>query len=107
MQMLRGTCLLLTGTVEYFAKRLSDNAHHKAFAKIVGEEITLVAENMRKKAIEILSDPTVVPAITKEGAIEPDGVIPEVSASWGNVPRNAPCPCGSGKRYKQCHGSLA
>ncbi|HEX5863723.1 MAG TPA: SEC-C metal-binding domain-containing protein, partial [Casimicrobiaceae bacterium] len=21
--------------------------------------------------------------------------------------RNAPCPCGSGKRYKDCHGTLA
>ncbi len=27
--------------------------------------------------------------------------------SWGKVPRNAPCPCGSGKKYKQCHGKLA
>jgi preprotein translocase subunit SecA len=26
--------------------------------------------------------------------------------SWGKVPRNAPCPCGSGKKYKQCHGRL-
>lgn len=25
---------------------------------------------------------------------------------WSNTPRNAPCPCGSGKRYKQCHGKL-
>jgi preprotein translocase subunit SecA len=25
---------------------------------------------------------------------------------WRNTPRNAPCPCGSGKRYKQCHGRL-
>lgn len=25
---------------------------------------------------------------------------------WGKTPRNAPCPCGSGKRYKQCHGKL-
>lgn len=25
---------------------------------------------------------------------------------WHNTPRNAPCPCGSGKRYKQCHGQL-
>ncbi|MBY0271826.1 MAG: preprotein translocase subunit SecA [Alphaproteobacteria bacterium] len=25
---------------------------------------------------------------------------------WTNTPRNAPCPCGSGKRYKQCHGKL-
>jgi preprotein translocase subunit SecA len=23
------------------------------------------------------------------------------------VGRNDPCPCGSGKKYKQCHGRLA
>ncbi|MGC5124281.1 SEC-C metal-binding domain-containing protein, partial [Escherichia coli] len=23
------------------------------------------------------------------------------------VGRNDPCPCGSGKKYKQCHGKLA
>ncbi|WP_372944220.1 SEC-C metal-binding domain-containing protein [Shewanella sp.] len=22
------------------------------------------------------------------------------------MPRNSPCPCGSGKRFKQCHGAL-
>ena len=27
--------------------------------------------------------------------------------SWGKVPRNAACPCGSGRKYKQCHGRLA
>jgi len=26
---------------------------------------------------------------------------------WGPVGRNEPCPCGSGKKYKQCHGKLA
>lgn len=26
--------------------------------------------------------------------------------NWSHTPRNAPCPCGSGKRYKQCHGRL-
>jgi len=25
----------------------------------------------------------------------------------GEVPRNAPCPCGSGKKYKRCHGGAA
>lgn len=24
--------------------------------------------------------------------------------SWGKVARNEPCPCGSGKKYKHCHG---
>jgi len=28
-------------------------------------------------------------------------------ATWGRVSRNAPCPCGSGKKYKQCHGMLS
>jgi tetratricopeptide (TPR) repeat protein len=26
--------------------------------------------------------------------------------TWGKVRRNEPCPCGSGKKYKHCHGSL-
>ncbi|SNB77053.1 protein translocase subunit secA [Arboricoccus pini] len=28
-------------------------------------------------------------------------------STWGRTPRNALCPCGSGKKYKQCHGRLA
>ena len=27
--------------------------------------------------------------------------------TWGRVGRNAPCPCGSGLKYKRCHGKLA
>jgi len=26
--------------------------------------------------------------------------------TWGRVPRNAPCPCGSGKKFKHCHGKV-
>jgi len=26
------------------------------------------------------------------------------AADWSTTPRNAPCPCGSGKKYKLCHG---
>ncbi len=26
------------------------------------------------------------------------------SANWGKTGRNEPCPCGSGKKYKHCHG---
>jgi preprotein translocase subunit SecA len=24
---------------------------------------------------------------------------------WSNVGRNDPCPCGSGKKFKKCHGA--
>ncbi|MEZ5667701.1 MAG: preprotein translocase subunit SecA [Alphaproteobacteria bacterium] len=30
-----------------------------------------------------------------------------VPAASAKVPRNAPCPCGSGKKYKHCHGKTA
>jgi len=32
---------------------------------------------------------------------------PEDPSTWGRVPRNAPCPCGSGKKYKHCHGKAS
>lgn len=38
-----------------------------------------------------------------QGAGEIDSDDPE---TWGRIQRNAPCPCGSGKKYKQCHGAL-
>ena len=31
---------------------------------------------------------------------------PQDPATWGKVARNAPCPCGSGKKYKHCHGAV-
>ena len=27
-----------------------------------------------------------------------------VTGNWGKVGRNSPCPCGSGKKFKNCHG---
>jgi preprotein translocase subunit SecA len=32
---------------------------------------------------------------------------PNDPESWGKVPRNAACPCGSGKKFKHCHGRVA
>ncbi|MBV9785889.1 MAG: preprotein translocase subunit SecA [Acidisphaera sp.] len=32
---------------------------------------------------------------------------PRDPATWAGTPRNAPCPCGSGKKYKHCHGRVA
>lgn len=31
---------------------------------------------------------------------------PANPATWGRVLRNSDCPCGSGKKYKHCHGAL-
>jgi preprotein translocase subunit SecA len=37
---------------------------------------------------------------------KPVPVNPNNPATWGKVSRNAPCPCGSGKKFKQCHGTF-
>ncbi|WP_127108971.1 preprotein translocase subunit SecA [Pararhodobacter zhoushanensis] len=43
----------------------------------------------------------VEPGTPREGFDEAD------QATWGNPGRNELCPCGSGKKFKHCHGSLA
>ena len=34
---------------------------------------------------------------------EPETNTPVVKSDWDKTPRNSPCPCGSGKKFKQCH----
>jgi preprotein translocase subunit SecA len=36
-----------------------------------------------------------------------DAVDPNDPATWRNAARNGACPCGSGKKYKHCHGKLS
>ncbi len=33
-------------------------------------------------------------------------VDPNNPQTWGKVQRNAQCPCGSGRKFKHCHGAL-
>jgi preprotein translocase subunit SecA len=37
-------------------------------------------------------------------AVPPEERNPTDPNSWGRVARNEPCPCGSGKKFKHCHG---
>jgi preprotein translocase subunit SecA len=46
-------------------------------------------------------EPAPMPAATPRQA---EGVDPADPATWNRTPRNAPCPCGSGKKFKHCHG---
>jgi hypothetical protein len=44
---------------------------------------------------------------TGEARTSRPGLNPADPSSWGKVGRNDACPCGSGKKYKQCHGRSA
>ena len=41
------------------------------------------------------------------GTIAPEDRDPDNPDSWGKVGRNEACPCGSGKKYKHCHGAYS
>ena len=41
-----------------------------------------------------------------EGAVATAEAVATVVRQQPKIGRNAPCPCGSGKKYKQCHGRL-
>jgi preprotein translocase subunit SecA len=41
---------------------------------------------------------------TQMVAPEPAVMQPIVKDEWSKTGRNQPCPCGSGKKYKMCHG---
>jgi preprotein translocase subunit SecA len=43
-------------------------------------------------------DPNAAPKTVRNEAVNGS------TADFGDVPRNAPCPCGSGKKFKRCHG---
>jgi preprotein translocase subunit SecA len=42
------------------------------------------------------------PLVTRK--VAGNAVDPDNPATWGRPSRNQPCPCGSGKKYKHCHG---
>ncbi|MEL6582982.1 MAG: preprotein translocase subunit SecA [Pseudomonadota bacterium] len=53
--------------------------------------------------------PAMQPALQPAGGeaeVAPEARDPNDPSTWGKVGRNDPCPCGSGKKYKHCHGKF-
>ena len=46
-------------------------------------------------------------AAAREAQAQAPARNPQDPTSWGKVGRNEPCPCGSGKKFKHCHGRYA
>ncbi len=59
---------------------------------------SVAAESAKARAT---LDETGVGSTPREGFVEDD------PTTWGSPGRNDPCPCGSGKKFKHCHGRLA
>jgi preprotein translocase subunit SecA len=75
-------------------------------AQAVGRHREVVAKGLdapRRPARLEYSAPT-IDGDTADGGGVATAVEVDDNHGYGDVPRNAPCPCGSGKKFKRCHG---
>ncbi|MBV9246864.1 MAG: preprotein translocase subunit SecA [Methylobacteriaceae bacterium] len=77
-------------------------AHH--INALTGEDEMAIAEiNSRIAGGEFSAAAAAAPPAAAPKAARD----PRDPSTWGKVGRNEPCPCGSGKKYKHCHGMIA
>jgi preprotein translocase subunit SecA len=69
------------------------------------EEVAAAAQAMEERADNISNVTYTHP--TEDGSVVQETDLATVAAHVPKVGRNDPCPCGSGKKYKHCHGQLA
>ena len=76
--------------------------YNQALPREAIEELALVDRAIAGGGAALAERPAkAAPMQTRKAA---GGVDPNQPATWGKVARNNPCPCGSGKKYKHCHG---
>ncbi len=76
------------------------------------EQLEEAASQMETRGESIANVTYTAPSETGEvqTIVDPDtvrGAVGAASDVFARVGRNEPCPCGSGKKFKQCHGKLA
>ncbi len=74
------------------ARPISDEQRQELMRQLMAQQAAV-----QDPAVEI-PEPENAPSEPVAGFDEND------PSTWGNPGRNAPCPCGSGKKFKHCHG---
>ena len=69
------------------------------------DEVTQAAEAIEERASQLSNVTYTHP--NEDGSVSQETDPSTQVAAVPKVGRNDPCPCGSGKKYKQCHGKLA
>ena len=95
-----------------------DFVRYVMHVQVVNEEQPAVkVQNLVETSSDDVDDDGFTAAALAGGDVDPELLRPaeEVAQKpvvkdandWSNTPRNAPCPCGSGRKYKVCHGSVS
>jgi preprotein translocase subunit SecA len=71
------------------------------------EQVAQAAEAIEERASQVGNVTYTHPNEDGSVSTEADNTAGAAVASMPKVGRNEPCPCGSGKKYKNCHGKLA
>jgi len=74
-----------------------------------GEQLEQAAQQIEERAEDLKNITYTSPTETGEQEVEVVAGLSSGSPAAVGIPptgRNEPCPCGSGKKYKHCHGSL-
>jgi preprotein translocase subunit SecA len=76
------------------------------------EELNQAAEAIESRGERIANVTYTGPTETGEIEVRSDeetqrGLTPLTTEQMQRTGRNDPCPCGSGKKFKQCHGKLS
>jgi preprotein translocase subunit SecA len=85
---------------ELFAAMM-DAIKEELASLVFNVEVTIEGDGSQVKARGVTEKPVQTQPL-KYTAADENG-----TTSTGDVTRNAPCPCGSGKKYKRCHGAAS
>ncbi len=87
------------------AERLAQEMHEtRDDPALASDVVGTVEDDQELRATG--TDGAAVPQRPVTSRVASTDIDPNDPSTWGKVPRNAPCPCGSGKKYKHCHGAL-
>ncbi len=90
---------------------LSEEEQKEMMAQLLAQQQQLQAP--AKQPEPVGAGAGAAPAVSGGAAAAPAAGMPLAGfdesdrATWGNPGRNDSCPCGSGKKFKHCHGQLA
>ena len=102
---------MMTGIAQDFVR-------YVMHVQVVHEEQPAIAmKNLTETSSEDVHDDGFTSAALAGGDVDPEMLRPpegeirrpvvKDANDWSNTPRNAPCPCGSGRKYKVCHGAAS
>ena len=99
--LMRGTLLSMMLFANRYRARVANADDVAAYDAILADVLTESMDALVAYAIDLLGGPAPkAPPPIAERTAEADRTLPEPA----RIPRNASCPCGSGKKFKQCHG---